>query len=175
MHAVADLVRTAQPRCGATVVVAIDGPSGAGKTTYAAALAGLSGGPPVLHMDDFYVGWDGLVAGVRRLAVVLATLATGAAAHYRPYDWSAGQLGPETVLQPPALLLVEGAGAGGLACAPYESALIWLDADPAERRRRALARDGAMFAPHWERWAAQEAAHFAADRTRERADVVRTS
>jgi hypothetical protein len=35
-----------------------------------------------------------------------------------------------------------------------------------------MERDGATYAPHWARWAAQERAHFAADRTRERADVA---
>ena len=38
--------------------------------------------------------------------------------------------------------------------------------------RRGLARDGELYRPHWERWAAQEEALFAADRTRDRADVV---
>jgi hypothetical protein len=38
--------------------------------------------------------------------------------------------------------------------------------------RRGLERDGDAFAPHWEAWAAAEAAHFAEHRTRDRADVV---
>jgi dephospho-CoA kinase len=49
--------------------------------------------------------------------------------------------------------------------------LIWVDAPEEQRYRRAMARDGDAYAPHWARWAAQERAHFAADRTRERADV----
>ena len=32
-------------------------------------------------------------------------------------------------------------------------------------------RDGEAYRPHWERWASQEAAHFAADGTRNRADL----
>ena len=38
------------------------------------------------------------------------------------------------------------------------------------RRRRALDRDGAVFSPHWERWAAQEDVVLAS--VRERADLV---
>jgi hypothetical protein len=34
-----------------------------------------------------------------------------------------------------------------------------------------IARDGEAYRPHWERWAAQERAHFAAEGTRERADL----
>ena len=41
----------------------------------------------------------------------------------------------------------------------------------AVRRARALARDGAVYAPHWDRWAAQEDALLARERTSERADV----
>ncbi|MBA3907794.1 MAG: hypothetical protein H0X35_14075 [Pseudonocardiales bacterium] len=40
------------------------------------------------------------------------------------------------------------------------------------RYRRAIERDGATYASHWDRWATQEWAHFAADRTRDRADVA---
>ena len=37
---------------------------------------------------------------------------------------------------------------------------------------RGIARDGDAFAPHWEQWAQDEAALFARERTRERADLV---
>ena len=40
------------------------------------------------------------------------------------------------------------------------------------RFARGIARDGEAYRPHWERWARQEDALFAADRTRDRADVV---
>ena len=35
-----------------------------------------------------------------------------------------------------------------------------------------FARDGEAYRPHWQRWAAQERALYAADRTRESADVI---
>ena len=40
------------------------------------------------------------------------------------------------------------------------------------RRERGLARDGEQLAPHWDGWMKQEDAHFATQRTAERADVV---
>ena len=55
---------------------------------------------------------------------------------------------------------------------PGASLLVWLDAAEEIRHRRAMERDGATYAPHWARWAAQERAHFAVDRTRDRADVA---
>jgi hypothetical protein len=155
------------PRCGATLLVCVDGPSGAGKTELAAALARTLGDPPVVGMDELYPGWDGLAAGVARLrAEIVAPLAAGRAAGYRRWDWARDTYGEHRDLGTPPLLVVEGVGAG---TAP--GLLIWVDAPEAERYRRAMARDGAAYAPHWARWAAQERAHFAADRTRERADV----
>ena len=55
-----DLVAAAEPRCGGTVVVAVDGPSGAGKTTLTRELRRRLDGPPVIHLDAVYPGWDGL-------------------------------------------------------------------------------------------------------------------
>ena len=54
---------------------------------------------------------------------------------------------------------------------PYLTLLVWLDASEVVRRGRALARDGDTYAPHWERWAWQERAHFAREGTAGRADV----
>ena len=120
-------------------------------------------------MDELYPGWDGLVAGVARLRTeVVAPLAAGQAAAYRRWDWARDTYGERRDLGVPPLLIVEGVGAGA---APGASLLIWMDAPEEVRYRRAMDRDGATYAPYWARWAAQERAHFAADRTFDRADV----
>ena len=78
----------AQPRCGATSVVAIDGPSGAGKTDFAGSLAMSLPNAQLLHMDDLSPGWDGLDQAVADLHdQVLAPLARGERAAYRRWDW----------------------------------------------------------------------------------------
>jgi len=169
-------------------VLALDGPSGSGKTTLADRLAArLAAGDgsgatsitlvqPVtlVRLDDLYPGWDGLEAGVDRLlGGVLAPLARGEAQVVeRRWDWIAGHDGAPVTLPATPVTVVEGVGSGALRCAPLVSLLVWLDGPVEQRRERALARDGDMFAPHWDRWAAQERAHFARERTRERADVV---
>jgi adenylate kinase family enzyme len=171
IEAVAARVRAAPPRCGATRLVCVDGPSGAGKTQLATALAAALGDPPVVPMDELYTGWDGLAAGVARLrAEVVAPLTAGRPAGYRRWDWARGCLGEHRDLGRPPLLVIEGVGAG---TAP--GMLIWLDAPEEVRYRRAMDRDGQTYAPHWARWAAQERAHFDADRTADRADVVLTT
>ena len=164
-------IRAAPPRAGATTVVAIDGRAGAGKSTLAAALAGLL--PAALvALEDLYGGWDGLEHGVEVLCVeVLAPLAQRRAALVPRYDWGSGAWLEPWALEPPETLIVEGVGAGALAAAPYTSVLVWVDAPPALRRERALSRRPAD-AEAWKRWALQEDAHLERERTRERADIV---
>ena len=53
--AVAELAARADPRCGSTTVVAVDGHSGAGKTTLAAELGQVLG-CDVVHLDSLYPG-----------------------------------------------------------------------------------------------------------------------
>ncbi|NUR16588.1 MAG: hypothetical protein HOQ13_09790, partial [Dermatophilaceae bacterium] len=73
---------------------------------------------------------------------------------------------------PCRFLVVEGCGASVGPARPYAAVTVFVDADPPLRRSRGLARDGEAYRPHWERWADQESALFAADSTRDRADLV---
>lgn len=165
-------LRGAVARAGGTRVVGVDGRSGAGKSFLAAELrTGL--GAPMVSLEDLYGGWDGLENGIDLLVrEVLEPLAAGRAARVPRYDWIAGRWAEPVVLDPPELLIVEGVGAGARRAAVYESVLVWLEAPLSVRKKRALDRDGETFAPHWDRWAAQEDAMLARERTPERADLV---
>ena len=133
-------------------VVTIDGYSGSGKSTLAAALARLVNGWQVLHLDDWYPGWDGLAAGARIARRIAADLREGRAPSYEAWDWEAGETGA-TIRVPLAPTIIEGCGA-----IEAEADLAIWTADPGEdeRRSRALARDGQTYAPHWRRWADQD-------------------
>jgi len=168
-----EIVSSARARCGATRVVAVDGPSGSGKTDFAAALCGRLPGAHLLHMDDLYPGWDGLAQAVVALhEQVLGPLARGEQAEYRGWDWEHNRYAGWQRMPATDLLLVEGVGAGARPGSALVSALIWLEADRAERFRRGIERDGESYLPHWLRWAAHEEALFAVDGTRSRADLV---
>ena len=51
------------------------------------------------------------------------------------------------------------------------SLLVWVDAPEEVRRERAMARDGDVYAPWWDVWAAQEHRLFAVEQTQAAADV----
>jgi uridine kinase len=161
-------------RAGTTRVVAIDGRSGAGKSSLAARLR-VELRAPVVSLEDLYGGWDGLERGVDLLvSEVLEPLGTGRAARVPRYDWVARNWGEPWVLEPPEVLIVEGAGAGALRAAAYASTLIWIEEPEPVRKKRALHRDGETFTPYWDMWAAQEDAMLAREHTPERADLVIT-
>ena len=136
----------------AVPVVTIDGYSGSGKSTLAAALARLVNGWQVLHLDDWYPGWDGLAEGAHIACRIAADLRGGRASSYEAWDWENGRTGA-MISVPLAPTIIEGCGA-----IDAEADLsVWI-ADPGEdeRRSRALARDGQTYAPHWQRWADQD-------------------
>ncbi|GAB3882854.1 nucleoside/nucleotide kinase family protein [Terrabacter terrigena] len=174
--AVVSLALGAQPRCGDVVVVAVDGPSGAGKTTLARGveLALASAGPvAVLHMDHLYPGWDGLAQAPGLLTrQVLEPLSRGEHAEYRLWSWVRDRWAGTQGVPPCRFLVVEGCGASAGPARPYAAVTVFVDADVNLRRRRGIARDGDAYGPHWQRWADQEAILFAADSTRGLADLV---
>jgi uridine kinase len=173
--AVAEAARRAAPRDARTRVVAIDGRSGAGKSSLAAGLRAELGAP-VVTLEDLYGGWDGLECGIELLvSEVLEPLSAGRAARVPRYDWGAAVWGTPWVLDPPEVLIVEGVGAGARRAAAYASTLVWMEAAESVRKKRALDRDGETFAPHWDRWAAQEDAMLAREHTADRADFIITA
>ena len=170
LDALARSLRAAPPRAGRTRVLAIDGRGGSGKSTLAGRLAALLDAP-VLHMDDLYPGWDGLAAAGPLLRQwVLEPLARGESGRYPRYDWGRDAYAEWTEVPASDALVVEGCACGSQVVAPYLSLLLWVDAPPSVRFDRGMERDGEAFRPHWERWARQEDALFAAENTRERAD-----
>lgn len=170
--AVVDLARAAAPVAGDTVVIAIDGPSGSGKTTLAHGVAEALG-CPTAHMDEIFPGWDGLAAAVPLVTTqVLEPLARGKRAAYRVWDWEQDSWGETKTLPPHHFLVLEGCGSSVGEAGSYAAVRVWVDAPRDERIARGIARDGEVFRPHWERWAAQEEALFTADGTRARAHLV---
>lgn len=152
-------------------VLALDGRSGAGKTTLAARLGreleALGLAVVVFSMEVLYQGWEGLAGAVEQWRAISGALAEGGPVPaYWGWDWAASEpTGPfdfplpgvdsPSGVQP--VLVCEGVGS---ACGQVDWAL-WVETPGEMRKRRALARDGETYAPYWEVWAAQEEALLA--------------
>ena len=168
---VLDLLLSAPPRCGATRLLCIDGPAGSGKTTLAEAIAA-EVDSTLVRMDLLYAGWSGLEAGVTQAARITEAVSVRRPVTYAPWNWHRSDRDEAIAVEQRPILIIEGVGSGAAAVRSRASLLVWLDADEDVRKERALARDGDSFAPRWVQWAAQERAHFARERTEERADLV---
>jgi uridine kinase len=172
LHALAGRLRRLPPSCGPVRLVGVDGHAGSGKSTFAGELALALDGAPVLHLDDVasheeLFAWDGLL-----LSEVIAPLAGGATAHYRPYDWRARRFGPARALPPAPVLLVEGVGAGRRALRPHLAHMLWMELPHEEAWTRGQSRDGEEQREFWAGWVEAERRHFAEDPSRPFADLL---
>jgi cytidylate kinase len=151
-------------------IVLIDGRSGSGKTELATALAKVLDAQlhdaQLLRLDDVYPGWDGLDAASKQVAVILET------GRWQRWDWALGRRAEWNTLELDQPLIVEGTGSLTLASRARATYGIWVELDEPTRKTRALARDGAMYAPHWDAWAAQEQRLFDRERPDLLADLV---
>ncbi|MEU9108015.1 hypothetical protein AB0D54_27515 [Streptomyces xanthophaeus] len=160
------------PSLGPVRLIGVDGHAGSGKSTFAGRLGAALGGAPVLHLDDVATheemfGWQ------ERLRVqVLEPLAAGQPAHWAPYDWVERRFGAERVLEPAAVLLVEGVGAGRRALRPHLARLLWMETPREESWGRGRRRDGRELSDFWDGWERAERAHFSDDPSRPFADTL---
>ncbi|AFR30667.1 aminodeoxychorismate synthase component I [Arthrobacter sp. Rue61a] len=159
----------------APVIIAVDGRSGAGKTTLAVELAARlrqHHKVSLFHLEDIYPGWNGLMPGIERyVATVLAPLSDGVAAEWTSWDWEKHYDGGLNVTLPAEIVIVEGVGAAADAARPMLDAVVWVEASGDERRRRALTRDGSTYEPYWDSWAAQEDEWLSTDQVISAADI----
>ncbi len=158
--------------CGPARVIAVDGPGGAGKSTFAARLANALDGAPVVHTDDF-ASWEnqfGWAPTFRKQ--VIEPLLRGQPGRYRRYDWVERRFAEWHEVPLSAAIVVEGVGAAQRLFTDALAMTVWVETPPDVRLARGIARDGEQLRGFWERWIVGEQAHYAADDTRARASIV---
>jgi uridine kinase len=161
-------------RADATTVL-IDGRSGSGKTTVATELHRTWPADTLVHLDDIYPGWDGLRAATDHVRDHLLTpRRAGRTGRWQRWDWATEAAAEWHAVAPGSRLVIEGAGALTAATRALADFAIWVECPEPVRKRRALERDGATYAPHWDRWAAQEDQHLRRHDPRSVADVILT-
>lgn len=161
-------IRAAAEAQGASrLVVLVDGHSGSGKTTLATQLAEVLDAQHVA-LDQFYPGWGGLEVGSAMVRGVLDADNPG----YKRWDWERMAVAGWVPVDASRHIVVEGSGAMSRANRALATFGIWIRLDQAERKRRALARDGESYLDHWDRWAAQEQHFFLRERPDALADAI---
>lgn len=156
-------------------IVLIDGRSGAGKTTIAKQIAAQNNAQ-LVQLDELYPGWEGLRAGVQ-LAISEVILQC----RVPQFNWQTMRFGIPRTLNRQQRLVLEGCGVltPDLISAARRTGArvitIWVECDEAERKARALARDGVSYENRWETWAAQEQQHIADHNPQQLAQKIYTT
>jgi len=157
-------------------IVGIDGRSGSGKSVLAARLSNRLSAP-IIEIDDF-VSWDCFADWWPRFDTqVLTPLLSGQDATFQARDWAdwyGSSLG-EWKTEPWApTIIVEGVTCTRRDTIGRIAYAAWVEAPPELRLARGLARDSKFAGKEqlWNRWMAEEDEFFAADGTRDRADIV---
>ncbi len=166
-----------------TVTVAIDGNSGAGKSSLASMAAALYGAT-VYHMDDYFLPPHrktperlaqpgGNVDYERFAGEIGAGLAGGGAFYYRPYCCRTGALGAPVRSVPQRLRIVEGVYSLHPALQGLYDFKVFLTVPPEEQSRRILNRSGALLHRRFlEEWIPLEEAYFSQCQIRRQCQLV---
>jgi uridine kinase len=194
----AEIRRRMVARPGEPILVAIDGGSGSGKTTFAAALAAQLDAV-IVPSDDFFAAeitdadWDALGPSGRAAAAIdwrrlreeaLEPLLAGRTASWHPFDFAAGTrpdgtypMALEAATREPApVIVLEGAYSTRPELADLIDLAVLVDVPLDERHRRIAVREKEGFRDAWHaRWDGAEGHYFSHVRPASAFDLVVTN
>lgn len=163
-----------------SVVIAIDGRCGSGKTTLAACLARRFGGR-VVHMDDFFLPAHlrtperlaqigGNIHTERLIAEVMSCL-TDISLCYNAYRCKKGTF--EKIALPSAgLTIIEGSYSMLPQMQKYYDLKIFCDISTQAQKRRIISREKESAKNFFEKWIPMEEAYFSTHNIRQASDII---
>jgi len=154
-----------------TVLVALDGRCGSGKTTLATQLAKQFPQSITIHTDDFYLpppqrvfGWEYIPCANMHLerlrAEVVAPARADHAFSYKAYSCRDGAYLPPVFHQPAPLVIVEGSYSHHPSLTPYYDIKVFVTCSQEEQSRRLREREGRRYSAFVERWIPLEEGYF---------------
>jgi uridine kinase len=183
VHSYADLLEWLEARRRQdrrTLLVAVDGHGGSGKSTFADGLARASGdavhtddNAHVVHTDDF--AYAGLTSGLdvdRLRRQIVEPLTRDESARHQRFDWQSQQLAEWHEIAPGGLVVVEGVSSLRRELGRPWDLSVWVEAPRSVCLRRGLERDGQDAEPLWRQWLAAEDAYVDRDDPRGVADLI---
>jgi uridine kinase len=168
------------------MIITIDGVAGSGKTTLAQYLldhftqkvhSSVNESKnqsiiEIVHMDDLYDGWDDALGEnlTAKLQEIVLAHETGSPFQTYSYDWNAYCPGPELIIAPCDLLVLEGVGAGQASIRAHVETKIWIELDPIAGLSRVINRDGAGIEEKMLEFLELQRIHFQKEGTRAAAE-----
>ena len=160
---------------GRQLVVLIDGPAGAGKTTLAEIISTNFTSVNLVHMDDLYDGWNiplntDLYSRIQ--LQILAPHLNSEESAYDVYDWAERSFQSKKQLPVRKILVVEGVGSAGIENRKLADLIVFIDVSPELGLNRVLKRDGLELSNEMQGWQVMETEHFENDGTKRAADFL---
>ncbi len=157
------------------ILVLIDGPAGAGKTTLASEIEKAFNSVNVVHMDDLYNGWEKplTIELYKRIQdqIVNPHLKSDEST-YSVFNWITNSFDSIETLEPKQMLVIEGVGSASKESRGSADLVIFIEVNPEVGIERVLNRDGKNITSQMLEWQSMEAKHFETDQTKRAADIL---
>jgi uridine kinase len=157
------------------LLIAVDGPAGSGKTTFANALAGHLSQSQVVHMDDIYNGWEDALTDSLALNLkswIVDPFKNETQIKYPVFNWHSYRYQDEKTIASKISVILEGVGAGNDQILKELDFLIWIQADLTVGFERVRTRDGEAVAQRLIAWREKEAEWFSQNQTKAQAHLL---
>lgn len=157
------------------LLIAVDGPAGSGKTTFANALSSYLPFAEVVHMDEIYNGWDDALTSnlsSNLFAWLIEPFLENKEITHPVFDWHKNTYSQTKSLGKRDYLILEGVGSGNSDVFNALNYLVWVETDLDLGLTRVKNRDGEKVAAQMIRWREKEADWFLAHKTREKAHLL---
>lgn len=172
------------PRKRTTLLIAVDGCGGSGKSTFAQRLQRLLPDAEIVHGDDFYlpsrvrpkdagesIGADFDLQRLRQQ--VIEPLSRDEPGYYQQYDWIRDELAGFKSIPAGGIVIIEGIYALLPPLTDYYDYRIWVECPSEMRLARGLARDGESARDLWvSRWMPAEDRYVEQFQPQHKADLI---